>query len=44
MTLIGHISVHMTRAAPDRFELMVLRGFAESLWEEIAHMGAEFTR
>ena len=43
MTLIGHISVHMTRTALDRFELMVLRGFAESLWEEIAHMGAEFT-
>ena len=43
MTLIGHISVHMTRCAPDRFELTVLRGFAESLWEELVHMGAEFT-
>ena len=42
MTLIGHISVHMTRTAPDRFELMVLRGFAESLWEDLVHMGAEF--
>lgn len=43
MTLIGHISVHMTRCAPDRFELLVLRGFAESLWDELIHMGAEFT-
>lgn len=42
ITLIGHISVHMTRIAPDRFELMALRGFAESLWEDLAHMGAEF--
>lgn len=42
MTLIGHISVHMTRTAPDRFELMVLRGFAASLWDDIVQMGAEF--
>ena len=42
MTMIGHISVHMTRTAPDRFELMVLRGFAGSLWDDVVHMGAEF--
>jgi len=41
-TLIGHISVHMTRIAADRFELMVLRGFAESLQSELVRMGAEF--
>lgn len=42
MTLIGHISVHMTRCAADRFELIVLRGFAESLWDDVTHMGSEF--
>jgi sarcosine oxidase, subunit gamma len=42
MTLIGHISVHLTRTAPDGFELMVLRGFAESLWGDLVRMGAEF--
>ena len=43
MTLIGHISVHLTRTGAERFELIVLRGFAESLWEDIIQMGAEFS-
>lgn len=34
-TLFGHIGVHVTRTAPDGFELIVLRSFAESLLEEI---------
>lgn len=42
MTLMGHISVHLTRTEPGTFELIVLRGFAESLWNEIAEMAAEF--
>jgi sarcosine oxidase subunit gamma len=42
MTLIGHISVHMTRTAPDAYELMVLRGFAESLWDDLVRMSAEY--
>lgn len=42
MTLVGHISVHLTRVAPDSIELMVLRGFAESLWDELVRMSREF--
>lgn len=37
-TLFGHISVHVTRIAPDVFELIVMRSFAESLVDEIARM------
>ncbi|RWM47623.1 sarcosine oxidase subunit gamma [Mesorhizobium sp.] len=35
MTMIGHIPVHMTRCAADRFELVVLRGYGQSLWDEL---------
>ena len=35
-TLFGHIGIHLTCLAPERFELIVLRGFAESLWHELA--------
>jgi len=42
MTLIGHISVHLTRVAPDSIELMVLRGFSESLWDDLVRMSREF--
>lgn len=41
-TLIGHIGAHITRTAEDAFELIVLRGFAESLWDELADMSGEF--
>ncbi|MDA9431809.1 sarcosine oxidase subunit gamma family protein [Bradyrhizobium sp. CCBAU 51627] len=41
-TLIGHIATHITRVSEDGFELMVLRGFAESLWEELAELSVEF--
>lgn len=41
-TLIGHITAHVTRTGNDAFEIMVLRGFAESLWDDLARMGAEF--
>lgn len=40
-TQIGHVSAHLTRTAPDSFEIMVLRGFAESLWDEICLMAQE---
>jgi sarcosine oxidase subunit gamma len=40
-TLIGHITTHMSRTAMDRFELMPLRSFAESLWEDLRQMAAE---
>lgn len=41
-TLVGHISVQLTRTGEDAFELMVLRGFAESLWDELIGMAKEF--
>jgi sarcosine oxidase subunit gamma len=42
MTLIGHIGAHITRIGDDAFEIMALRGFAESLWDELDHMSREF--
>lgn len=41
MTMFGHVSVHLTRCATDRYELIVLRGFAQSLWDEIADMSVD---
>lgn len=41
-TLIGHIAVGITRTAELQFELMVLRGFAESLWDELADLSCEY--
>lgn len=41
MTMFGHISVHLTRCASDRYELIVLRGFGQSLWDEIADMSVD---
>lgn len=40
-TLVGHVAAHITRIATDRFELMPLRSFAESLWEDLTRMAAE---
>lgn len=42
MTLIGHIGANLARTGEDEFELLVLRGFAESLWHELKVMSAEF--
>jgi sarcosine oxidase subunit gamma len=42
MTLVGHISVHLTRIDPDSFEILVLRSFAEDLWNDLNRMSAEF--
>jgi sarcosine oxidase subunit gamma len=42
LTLVGHISVHLTRIAPDGFEILVLRSFAEDLWNDLNRMSAEF--
>lgn len=41
MTMVGYISVHITRCAADRYELTVLRGFGQSLWDEIGDMSAD---
>ena len=37
VTLFGHISVQLTRTGPQRFELTVLRSFAEDLYDLLAH-------
>lgn len=42
MTLMGHISVNLARTGPEAFELIVLRGFAESLWNDLIHMSLEY--
>ncbi|WP_286791861.1 sarcosine oxidase subunit gamma family protein [Thalassospira sp. UBA4513] len=42
MTQIGHIGAMITRTADDSFELIVLRSFASTLWDELQHMAAEF--
>lgn len=42
MTQIGHIGAMITRIDDDCFELIVLRSFAGSLWDELRHMMAEF--
>jgi sarcosine oxidase subunit gamma len=41
-TLIGHIAAHLTRTGAEDFEIIVLRGFAESLWDDLETMGREF--
>lgn len=41
-TLIGHIGVNLARTGEDRYELLVLRGFADSLWHDLNIIGAEF--
>lgn len=35
-TMFNRIGVHLTRTGADRFELLVGRSFAESLWRELA--------
>lgn len=42
-TLVGHVAVHLTRLSGIRFELMPLRGFAETVWHDLETMAGEFT-
>ncbi|WP_332691438.1 sarcosine oxidase subunit gamma [Devosia sp.] len=41
-TLLGHVSVQLTRVAPDGFELLVLRSFAQDVWDSLIAMGREY--
>lgn len=41
-TLIGHIAALLTRLDEEVFEVIVLRGFAESLWGDLVRMSLEF--
>lgn len=43
-TLIGHIAAHLTRVDAERFEIVVLRGFAGSLFDDLSQMSLEFAR
>ncbi|SEH97851.1 sarcosine oxidase, gamma subunit family, heterotetrameric form [Rhizobium tibeticum] len=36
------IAAHITRVDEDVFEIIVLRGFAEILWDDLARMCAEY--
>ncbi|MGO1119930.1 sarcosine oxidase subunit gamma [Rhodovibrionaceae bacterium A322] len=40
--LFGHTGVHATRVEEQAFELLVFRGFAESLWEQLLELSLEF--
>ncbi|MET0482416.1 MAG: sarcosine oxidase subunit gamma family protein [Aestuariivirgaceae bacterium] len=42
MTQMAHVGVQLTETAPDVFELLVFRSFAESLFEFLAAMAAEY--
>jgi len=41
-TLLGHISVQLTRVAPRDFEVLVLRSFARDVWDSLIAMGREY--
>jgi methylglutamate dehydrogenase subunit D len=42
MTQMAHVGVHLTQTRPDVFELLVFRSFAESLFEFLTAMAAEY--
>jgi heterotetrameric sarcosine oxidase gamma subunit len=42
MTQMAHVGVHLTQTTPDVFELLVFRSFAESLFEFLTAMAAEY--
>ena len=41
-TLLGHVSVQLTRVAPDGFELLVLRSFARDVWDSLIATAREY--
>ena len=41
-TLFGHVAVHLTRTGADAFHVLVLRGFAESLWDDLLQHANEY--
>lgn len=42
VTQMAHVGVHIAQVGKDQFELSVFRGFAESFWEWLTEMAAEF--
>lgn len=41
-TLCGHLSVNLTRTGDNRFEILVMRSYANALWENLIEMGLEY--
>ncbi|MGD9481284.1 sarcosine oxidase subunit gamma family protein [Shinella sp. G-2] len=42
VTLIGHVSAHLTRLDVEDFEISVLRGFAQAVWGDLSRMSEEY--
>jgi sarcosine oxidase subunit gamma len=42
ITAFGHVTVHLTRSAEDAYELIVMRSYAETLWEMLLEATREF--
>lgn len=42
VTLLGHVSVQLTRTGADDYEILVPRSYAASIWESLGEMAAEF--
>ncbi|WP_192179524.1 sarcosine oxidase subunit gamma [Mesorhizobium amorphae] len=43
VTLLGRITIHVTRLDQERWEIIVLRTLAESVYDDLIQMGAEFS-
>ena len=41
-TMIGHLSVLLTRTETDEYEILVTRSFAEALWDDLETMAREY--
>jgi methylglutamate dehydrogenase subunit D len=42
VTQMAHVGVHLSRVAPDTYDLSVFRGFSESFWHWLTTMAEEF--
>jgi len=42
ITAFGHVTVHLTHTGADAYELIVLRSYAEALWEALSEAAREF--
>ena len=42
ITLVGTLGAHLTKMAATTYEVMVLRSFAEALWDDLEVMAAEY--
>ena len=42
ITSFGHLTVHLTRASADSYDLIVTRSYADALWETLLEAAREF--